>query len=82
MEFLSTIAGFFVPRFVTDWVVLYENENGDLYTAMTMEVWDEELDPAPDAVMKVKALSWLGIGWKGKADGEPMPFDEWKASYY
>lgn len=72
--------GFILPAYVTDWVCCYENDNGDLFTAMTMEAWDEQEDPTPAAVIRIKALSWLGIGWRGKPDSEPMEYDEWKAA--
>lgn len=75
----SFILDVVLPSFKTDWVALYENENGHLVTTMTMDAWDEHEDPVPAGVIKIKCFSWLGIGWAGKPCGDPMEYDEWLA---
>lgn len=74
------IFGLIFPWFGTEWVALYEDGEGNLVTAMSMSVWDEDEDPVPAGVAKIKAIHWLGFGWGVKQVGDVLDYDEWKAN--
>jgi len=69
---------FILPHFATDDVGCYLSDDDELVTAFAMDCWEPDEDPAPAAVVKVRSLSWLGIGWFGVIAGAPVAFDEWQ----
>ncbi len=71
MEILRIVIDFFTPRFVTEWVACYKNEDGAYQTAFSMSSYDPSWDEEPDLVVKVRAFSWFGIGWSGKGCWRP-----------
>lgn len=68
-----------LPHFVTEAVGCYLDDDDVLYTAISMDAFEEEEDPTPAAVVTVKSLSWLGKGWLGRTIDEPVDYDEWQA---
>lgn len=78
MKISEVVFGIILPAYVTDWVCCYKDDEGELYTEMAMDVWDEDVDPVPDSVIKVKCIAWLGRAWLGKQDSEPLTYQEWR----
>jgi len=79
MEILkSIIFGGIFPIYATEWVACYENEDGDLYTAVSMDVWDVEFDYIPAGVVQVKSFCWLWRGWFGKPVSEVISFGDYR----
>lgn len=70
-EFLMFLYDFLVPRIVTEDVAV--NWDGDEYTVVCPV---KELEPYEEhmGVCKIKAFTWLGVGFFGRMEVPPRDF--------
>lgn len=81
---LEQIKAFFdtyFPRFITEYVVCYEDGDGNLEPKMSIGQYEEEYfyDPItiPDGVVKMRSFNLFGYGIAPKQIGEPMTYKEY-----
>lgn len=76
---LVALIEFFIPRFITEDVVFYIDENdGVAYPAFPVSEYNDDLDHIPDMVIKLRSVSWLWVAWKPKQIGKPMTWGEYR----
>ena len=70
--FLLLMLDIFVPRFVTEDVVLDQQEDGSFVTVGPLAC----VEPGETfaAICTVCAFTWFGVAWFGWETGNPRPF--------
>lgn len=79
MGALKVLARVLVPQFVTEHVALYCDHEDCLAPAFPVEQYRPNEDGTPDAVIRMRSLSWLGVAWLPHTVGEAMDWSEYQA---